>query len=1217
MRIVIDLQGAQTESRFRGIGRYSLSLSLAIARQRGEHEVLIALNGLLPEAIAPIREAFDGILPQQNILVWDAIGPAYELHPDNTLRRAISERMREAFLLSLQPDVVLITSLFEGYGDDAITTIGQFEGVVPTATILYDLIPLISPDEQFFANPVQRDYYARKIASLKQSALLLAISERARLEALTSLNFSQDNVVTVSGAFDGTFTQCVVSEAERLALCAKLGITRPFVFYTGGADDRKNLHRLIQAYAAMSQGVRDTHQLVLAGKMPPGHVQAFKDTAQKYGLREDELLIPGYIEDGDLLKLYNVCALFVFPSLHEGFGIPPLEAMSCGAPVIGSHATSLLEVIGLPEAMFDPESTSSICTKMEQALTDIYMRERLVAHGLQHAKTFTWDRSAALALKAMQRFAPDVAGSTNTSQPFNHGDTRVVPTSLFRPRTLSIVILKLDHLGDFFLAIPAITKLRSRYPQAQIDVVVGSWSVALAESLNIFRRVYAFDYFRQKSSESAAASEKALKQFVAHLDPYDIGIDLRRQRDTRFILDQLPVKLKVGYETFNPALDSRLAVKLPSVTDYLFEANALSDVPAAIQMTRLVDALPGEVTDGVTYPPLGKATEPSTNCVAIFPKAGNVVKEWSRDNYVALIKRLSTRPDVDRIHVYFANAKECTDYALPEMPKVDILVGLSMPALIESLSKNVICLANNSFGVHVGGYLGLLVIGIYGGHETVTEWAPVFNNSYVIHQPVPCSPCHIAQPADCPFGLRCLVDIKLETVYQKVDEALCAIEAQRAAQAPVRDARITPIMGRPPLKQRLLETLASLDLKKLSNPDRLIVSRAIAHNHPGTERQLFVDISELVQRDAKSGIQRVVRSVLRSLIEAPPTGFVIVPVYASMHEQGYRQARNFMKKFLAQSSQDELVDEPIFYRSGDQFLGLDLHPHIALAQAEVLRKMRAKGVRVQFVVYDLLCAQLPQHFVPGSKEPFEQWLALIACMDGVLCISAAVAAEFRTWIGAQGLSTCAEFSVGHFHLGADIQSSMPSIGLSETEQALLRALFGQKNYLMVGTIEPRKAHQQVLEAFEHLWRSETPINLVIIGKKGWLVDALAQRLQQHPQLGKRLFWLPSASDQMLESVYAVSTCLIFASEGEGFGLPLIEAAQHQLSIIVRDLPVFKEVAGMHAYYFTGATALELAQAIEAWMALYEQGLHPASGAMPRLTWQQSTQQLVTALQLTH
>ncbi|MFM7010498.1 MAG: hypothetical protein ACKO0Z_14405, partial [Betaproteobacteria bacterium] len=193
MRIVIDLQGAQTESRFRGIGRYSLSLSLAIARQRGEHEVIIALNGLFPETIAPIRQAFDGILPQKNIVVWDAVGPAYELHPDNALRRAISEKIREAFLVALEPDVVLVTSLFEGYGDDAITTIGRFDGSIPTAVILYDLIPLISPDEHFLGNQILRTYYAGKIESLKQSRLLLAISERARLEALTSLQFDQDS----------------------------------------------------------------------------------------------------------------------------------------------------------------------------------------------------------------------------------------------------------------------------------------------------------------------------------------------------------------------------------------------------------------------------------------------------------------------------------------------------------------------------------------------------------------------------------------------------------------------------------------------------------------------------------------------------------------------------------------------------------------------------------------------------------------------------------------------------------------------------------------------------------------------------------------------------------------------------------------------------------------------------------------------------------------
>ncbi len=1215
MRIVIDLQGAQTESRFRGIGRYSLSLSLAIARQRGEHEVIIALNGLFPETLAPIRQAFDGILPQKNIVVWDAVGPAYELHPDNAVRRAISEKIREAFLVALEPDVVLVTSLFEGYGDDAITTIGRFDGSIPTAVILYDLIPLISPDEHFLGNQILRTYYAGKIESLKQSRLLLAISERARLEALTSLQFDQDQVVTVSGAFDDAFVKIEIADTDRADLLKRLGISRPFVFYTGGADDRKNLHRLIEAYAGLSPALRAQYQLVLAGKMPPGHTQSFKDTAARHGLESYEILLPGYVDDADLLKLYNICALFVFPSLHEGFGIPPLEAMSCGAPVIGSHATSLLEVIGLPEAMFDPESVPSIQAKLEEALVDTALRQRLVSHGLVHSKTFTWDRSAKLALKALKRFAP---ASGSTEQSFNKivSDTRVVRTSLYESRPLKIAVLKLDHLGDFILAIPALTKLRSRYPQAHIDLIVGSWSVPLAETLKLFRHIYSFDYFRKKSSESASASEQKLTELVGSLAEYDIAIDLRRQRDTRFILDRIPAKLRVGYETFNPKLDARLGVKLASVTDYLFEANALSEVPASIQMARLVEALPHAATDGVDYPVLSARPEPKSNCFAIFPRAGNTVKEWSPASYRALIEKLNSNPAVDRINVYFANEREHLDYPLPHCDKLDVHVGLSMQALTDSLSQNVICIANNSFGVHIGGYLGLLVIGIYGGHETVKEWAPVFGRSYVVHQPVPCSPCHIAQPADCPYALRCLNAITVDDVYVKVDEALQAIESQRLAKQPIAGATLKEVLGATPLKQQLIEAIAGLDLRKLSVPDKFSVSRAIANNHPAAgHRQLFVDISELVVRDAKSGIQRVVRSVLRALVDAPPVGFVVVPVYASMHEQGYRQARNFMRSFLGTSLSEDLVDEPIFYRSGDQFLGLDLHPHVALTQAPSLLQMRAKGVRVQFVVYDLLCAILPQHFVPGSQEAFVRWLRLVAQMDGAVCISNAVAEEYRAWLQSAGAPTSAEYSITRFHLGADIQQSAPSQGLSAQDSALLQQLSGQQNFLMVGTVEPRKAHQLVLDAFDELWKDGKTFNLVIVGKKGWLIDALAERMQQHPEQGKRLFWLASTSDEMLEKIYAVSTCLIFASEGEGFGLPLIEAAQHGLPVIARDLPVFREVADSNAYYFSATTARELAEAVNHWAALFAADQHPKSSGMSRLTWKESTAQLVSAMDL--
>ena len=138
MRIVIDLQGAQTESRFRGIGRYSLSLAKAIIRNRKDHEIIIALSGLFPDTIEPIRAAFDDLLPQENIRVWYAPGPIYATDPTNKSRREAAERIREAFLEGLYSDVVLITSMFEGFGDDAVTSIGALDHNTPVAVILYD-----------------------------------------------------------------------------------------------------------------------------------------------------------------------------------------------------------------------------------------------------------------------------------------------------------------------------------------------------------------------------------------------------------------------------------------------------------------------------------------------------------------------------------------------------------------------------------------------------------------------------------------------------------------------------------------------------------------------------------------------------------------------------------------------------------------------------------------------------------------------------------------------------------------------------------------------------------------------------------------------------------------------------------------------------------------------------------------------------------------------
>ena len=223
-----------------------------------------------------------------------------------------------------------------------------------------------------------------------------------------------------------------------------------------------------------------------------------------------------------------------------------------------------------------------------------------------------------------------------------------------------------------------------------------------------------------------------------------------------------------------------------------------------------------------------------------------------------------------------------------------------------------------------------------------------------------------------------------------------------------------------------------------------------------------------------------------------------------------------------------------------------------------------------------------------------------------------MADELRQWIDQNRAPGARYFAIDHFHLGADIKGSIPTHGIEVAEQQLLDRVAGQDTFLMVGTLEPRKGHALALSAFESLWAAGGEANLVIVGKKGWLVDKLVDRLEQHPQAGKRLFWVSGATDEFLERVYQSSCCLLVPSEGEGFCLPLIEAAHHRLPILARDLPVFREVAGDHASYFTGTEPEQLADAITRWLDMRREDRHPRSESMPVLTWAESAAQLMAA-----
>src|SRR5262245_23651442 len=400
MRIVIDLQGMQTESRFRGIGRYSLSLAQAMARCAGDHDVWICLNASFVETITPIHAAFGGLVPPNRISSFEIPLPVAWCDPANMWRTRAAEAIREAFLSNLQPDIIHSSSLFEGTMDAAAISIGACHPELPTAVTLYDLIPLLNQDDYLGTDWTLR-WYMDKIAFLKRSPLLLAISEYTRQEAMNTLGIEGARIVNISSAISEIFHPRELGEGETQALFARYRIRPPYLMHSGPIESRKNLDQLLEAFALLPPKVRTDHQLVIVGKASEPDRLHLLQLIQELGI-EQNCVLTGYVSDDDLIALYSHCALFVFPSIHEGFGLPVLEAMACGAPTIGSNATSIPEVIGRADALFDPYDRQAMAEKIVTALTDEGFNRTLREHAPLQAAKFSWHASARRVIEAFE-----------------------------------------------------------------------------------------------------------------------------------------------------------------------------------------------------------------------------------------------------------------------------------------------------------------------------------------------------------------------------------------------------------------------------------------------------------------------------------------------------------------------------------------------------------------------------------------------------------------------------------------------------------------------------------------------------------------------------------------------------------------------------------------------------------------------------------------------
>ena len=263
----------------------------------------------------------------------------------------------------------------------------------PTVVTVHDVVQFVLPE--YRARARSRAYFALAARTLRSATAVITVSECSKRDIIRYLKIPADRVHVIENAASEALDR-VEDIGRQDAIRRRYGIAGRFILNLGANDARKNLDRLIAAYSLLPHAQRDTYQLVLAGRHWHADHPLYPDprlAARRHGV-EDRVVVTGSVDEGDKAALYSAADVFAFPSLYEGFGIPALEAMACGTPVIASDTSALPEVVGDAGVLVNPLDVDALTAQLGGLLDSPERRADLSARGLERARRFTWAKVA-------------------------------------------------------------------------------------------------------------------------------------------------------------------------------------------------------------------------------------------------------------------------------------------------------------------------------------------------------------------------------------------------------------------------------------------------------------------------------------------------------------------------------------------------------------------------------------------------------------------------------------------------------------------------------------------------------------------------------------------------------------------------------------------------------------------------------------------------------